>query len=173
MGAESRSVVARARYRSRQFFDSLRPRVDAGLQAESFDLLSPAQRELFLTMTPRDREHCLAVYDRLRREGRDERDLLVAGLLHDAGKGRVALWHRVAYVLLSAGAPGLLRRLVEPGDGASWRQALYRCLHHPRLGAERAREAGCSAGTVALICDDATGAPAEQLLALHTADDAV
>jgi len=173
MGADTRSVVARARYRSRQFFGSLRPRVDTELRAEAFDLLSEPQRELFLTMTPRDQEHCLAVYDRLREQGQGERDLLVAALLHDAGKGSVALWHRVAYVLLSAGAPGLLRRLVEPGDGRLWRQALYRCLHHPRLGAERARQAGCSEGAVALICEDATGAPAEQLLALHAADDAV
>ena len=44
-----------------------------------------------------------------------------------------------------------LRRFASHGSGPGWREAFYRCLHHPRLGAELAREAGCSEQVVALI----------------------
>ncbi len=163
---------ARALYRSRQFFGSLRPRVDADLRTEAFRLLREPERALFETMTPRDQQHCLDVYRRLRQEGHDDHHLLVAGLLHDVGKGRIALWHRVAYVLLEAWAPSLLDRLAVPGDGPNWRQAFYRCRHHPELGAELAHEAGSSDQVVALVRAEDFGALGERLLALQAADDA-
>ncbi|MEX1254231.1 MAG: hypothetical protein WEE64_07810 [Dehalococcoidia bacterium] len=171
-------MLGRGLYRSRQFFSSLRPRVDAAARHEAFALLSDGERALFETMTPRDQQHCLNVYRRLRDEGHAERDpdgrsLLAAALLHDAGKGRIALWHRVVFVLLEAGAPGVLRRVAEPGDGTGWRQALHRCLHHAELGAEAARSAGSSERTVALIREDGSEAPPELLLALKGADDSV
>lgn len=162
---------ARALYRGRQFFGALRPHIDAGLQAEAFRLLREPERRLFESMTLRDRQHCLQVYGRLRAQGHDDGDLLAAALLHDAGKGQVALWHRVAYVLLKAWAPALLHRLASPGQGRSWRQALHRCLRHPELGAELARQAGSSAQVVALIRAAEYDAPDERLLALQAADD--
>ena len=165
-------AASRALYRSRQFFGAVRPRVDAARRDEAFRLLSDAQRALFATMTLRDQQHCLAVYQRLRDQGENDADLLVAALLHDAGKGRLALWHRVAYVLLAAIAPHTLDRLSRPGDGPAWREALYRCRRHAALGAELARAAGCSPLTVALIAEDAA-ASAGRLAALHAADEAV
>jgi hypothetical protein len=162
-------VLARATYRSRQFFSSLRPRIDEALRDDAFALLSQGERTLFMSMTLRDQQHCLDVYKRLR-AGHDDRDLLIAALLHDCGKGKVTIWHRVAYVLLEAGAPGLLRRVVAPGDGRGWRQALYRCLHHEELGAERARNAGASERVIALIGGDAAK-DRDTLAALHAADD--
>ena len=165
-------IAARARYRSRQFFGSLRPRIDEALLADATALLSEGERELFDSMTPRDRQHCLAVYQRLRDDGHDDPDLLRAALLHDAGKGEIALWHRVAFVVLEAGAPGLLGKVVRPGDGRGWRESLYRCLHHAELGAERARAAGASERVVALIREE--GSPRDpQAAALQAADDAV
>lgn len=158
-----------AAHRSRQFFGALRPRVDSSLRAEAFGVLSEGERRLFEAMTPRDQQHCLEVYRRLRPQG--DCDLLVAALLHDAGKGRIALWHRVAYVLLAAAAPALLRRVARAGDGASgarasmwpavsdWREAMYRCLHHGSLGARLARAAGASERAATLIAgEDAPGA---------------
>jgi hypothetical protein len=176
-----RMTLGNALYRSRQFFSSLRPRVDSATLDEASELLSGGERELFDTMTRRDQQHCLNVYRRLRDERHAERDLLAAALLHDAGKGRIALWHRVAFVLLEAGAPGLLRRVAERGDGTAqtggdsggWRQALYRCLHHAELGAEAARRAGSSERTIALIREDRSAAAPELLLALKGADDSV
>jgi len=158
-------MIDRALYRSRQFFTSLRPRVDASLRGEAYALLPEPQRRLFESMTPRDQQHCLDVYRRLRDE-HDDRDLLIAALLHDAGKGRIALWHRVAYVALDATSPALLRRVATPGSG------LHRCLHHAELGAALAREAGASERTAALIAEDAASAPEPALRALRAADDA-
>jgi hypothetical protein len=169
-------TVSRAIYRSRQFFGSLRPRVDPALRDEAFALLSDPQRHLFESMTMRDQQHCLDVYHRLRAsfpsEDHDDPDLFVATLLHDSGKGRIALWHRVAYVLLDAGAPSLLRRLAAAGSGPSWRQALYRCVHHPELGAQLAHQAGSSPRAVELIRGEHAAGPSEQLAALQAADDA-
>jgi hypothetical protein len=167
-------TVSRAIYRSRQFFASLRPRVDPALHDEAFALLAEPQRRLFESMTMRDQQHCLDVYCRLRASSKDhgDPDLLVAALLHDSGKGRIALWHRVAYVLLDAGAPSLLRRLAVAGSGPSWRRALYRCVHHPELGAQLAQQAGSSPRAVELIRGEHAAGPNEQLAALQAADDA-
>ena len=161
--------MPRPLYRSRQFFSSLRPRVDPALRDEAFALLSEPLRRLFSSMTPRDQQHGLAVYRRLRAAGESDADLLIAALLHDCGKGEVRLWHRVAFVLLQGAAPVRLRRTASPGDGAGVRATLYRCLHHEALGAQLARAAGCSERTAALIRGDGD---ARSLAALHAADDA-
>ncbi len=165
-------AATRVLYRSRQFFGALRPRVDAELLADAFRLLREPEQRLFSTMTLRDQQHCLDVYNRLRQQGHDDPELLAAALLHDVGKGRIALWHRVAYVLLSAATPGLLRRLAVPGDGPNWRAALYRCRHHPELGAELARQAGCPTQVVALIHGENVDAQDGRLAALQAADEA-
>ena len=164
--------MERALYRSRQFFQSLRPRIDAEARSEALALLSVAERELFDSMMLADQQHCLAVYRRLRERDHQDRCLLTAALLHDVGKGRIAPWHRVCYVVLDAATPGLLRRLVAPGVGGGWRQALYRCLHHAQLGAERVRMAGSAEEIVALIRDAGIASTDERLLALRAADDA-
>ena len=166
-----RSAV-RAVYRGRQFFGALRPQIDASLRMEALGPLRESERQLFEAMTRRDQQHCLEVYRRLRAQGHDDHDLLTAALLHDIGKGRVALWHRVAYVLLEAGAPGLLARLAAPGEGRGWRQALYRCRHHPKLGAELARRAGSSSSVVALIGAEEVATDGGLLAEVQAADDA-
>ena len=164
-------LFSRATYRSRQFFSSLRPHIDVTLRNDAFALLNDAERLVFESMTLRDQQHCLNVYHRLRAQ-HDDRDLLVAALLHDCGKGRIALWHRVAYVLLDTAAPGILRRIIAAGDGPGWRQALYRCVHHEHLGAERAHQAGSTPRVTSLIRGDDTDVVRQQLAALHAADDA-
>ncbi len=161
-------ATPRPLHRSRQFVGSLRPRVDPALRGEALALSPEPAHALFDAMTLRDRQHCLDVYRRLRTDRHDDSDLLAAALLHDCGKGEIALWHRVAFVLLDAAAPALLRRVARTGDGASWRAVMYRCLHHEALGAQLARAAGCSERTVALIRGDDDPA----LAALHAADDA-
>jgi hypothetical protein len=108
----------------------------------------------------------------LRAQRHDDRELLVAALLHDCGKGQIALWHRVAYVVLDAAAPGFLRGIAAQGDGPSWREALYRCVHHAELGAHRAEQAGSSPRVVALIRGEHDAESSEQLAALRAADDA-
>jgi hypothetical protein len=164
-------MLNRALYRSRQFFGSVRPRVDEAQRHEAFALLNDDQREIFDSMTLRDQQHCLAVYRKLRDEGHDDVDLLAAALLHDAGKGKIALWHRVAFVMLDATSPSSLDKLSRPGDGSDWRETLYRCRNHADLGATLAEQAGSSERVVSLIREDGTNT--NQQAALHAADEAV
>ncbi|MEX0785192.1 MAG: hypothetical protein WD939_01005 [Dehalococcoidia bacterium] len=167
------AAASRAAYRGRQLFSSLRPRVDPSARDEALAVLGERERALFTRMALRDQQHCLAVYAKLRSQGHDDRDLLAAALLHDAGKGRISLWHRVAFVMLETSSSRLLDVLAS-ADGPAWpevggwRQALYRCRHHPALGAKLAEEAGASARTVALIREDPSS---EGLAALHSADE--
>ncbi len=60
---------------------------------------TPAQLALFDGMHVADRRHGLDVVASLRAEGVTGSDLLVAGLLHDAGKGQTGVLPRVAYSL--------------------------------------------------------------------------
>ena len=46
-----------------------------------------------------DQRHGLDVVASLRAAGRTDPDLLLAGLLHDAGKGQTGVWPRVAWSL--------------------------------------------------------------------------
>ncbi len=133
------------RHRVAQFFGALRPHIDAADRAEAYRYLDEAQRAVFESMMLRDQQHCIEVFERVRAAAGEDRALLVAALLHDCGKGRVALWERVAHVLLRR-APGLRHRLARE-HGAEWRRAMWRLEHHPVLGADMvARAQAVSAG---------------------------
>jgi hypothetical protein len=115
--------------------------------------------------------------DVLREEGHTEPELMAAALLHDAGKtahqrGPLQLWHRVVVVLLRALAPGTLERIARDEPGG-WRQPFFVQQHHADIGADLARQAGCSRATAKLICGH-EGPPGEMddplLAALKTAD---
>jgi hypothetical protein len=75
--------------------------VTSGERAALVAWIAPAQLELFDAMHVADRRHGLDVVASLRAEGATEPDLLVAGLLHDVGKGDTGVWPRVAYTLAS------------------------------------------------------------------------
>jgi hypothetical protein len=111
--------------------------------------LTPPQLALFGSMPRADQRHGLDVVARLRSDGAADPDLLLAGLLHDAGKGRsVRLWHRVGWSLgerYGRGARGAFERL--PGFAA----AFDRMRRHAELSSALALEAGCSARTAELI----------------------
>lgn len=159
-------------HRVRQFATHLFARVDADEEASAREILPERAWPLFAAMPVADRRHALDVVARLRADGHDAPDLLVAALLHDAAKGeRMRLWHRVAGVLLERVAPRLLRRLATD-DPSSWRHPLWVHLHHDRLSADLAAGAGCPVAA-ALIRGDAHGEPQLRLLrALKAADDA-
>lgn len=110
--------------------------------------ITPTQLALFDAMHVADRRHGLDVAATLRAEGVTDREVLLAGLLHDAGKGDVGIWPRVAYSLGQAFGPIPVRvaRLV-PGYGP----ALDRLATHADTSATLAAEAGCSTRTVELI----------------------
>ncbi len=111
-------------------------------------LASPAQLALFRSMHRSDQRHSLDVVAALRAGGMTEPDLLLAGLLHDAGKGSTGLLPRIVYSLGQAYGrwiPAIFRPL--PG----FAEALVRLERHPELSARLAATVGCNARTVELI----------------------
>jgi len=134
--------------RFRQFRSHLRARVAPHERAALATWINPAQLALFDSMHVADRRHGLDVMASLRHDGVVELDVLLAGLLHDAGKGDTGVWPRVAYALASLYGGWILRvaRLL-PGFGA----ALERLRAHAETSAELAAAAGCTARTVELI----------------------
>ncbi len=137
--------LARARYRIRQFTRGLRPHLRADEIAEARGRLSELEFALFLNAQPRDRRHSMDLYRVLQRQGASD-DALVAALVHDVGKGQIATWHRVAFVVL-----GPLNRVLASNSGARWRRALWRLREHAPLGAEMLRRAGSSRRVVAIV----------------------
>jgi hypothetical protein len=110
--------------------------------------ISPAQLALFDSMHVADRRHGLDVVASLRAERVKEPDVLLAGLLHDAGKGDTGVWPRVAHALASRYGrwiAAVARRL--PGMDAP----MERLRTHASTSAELAAAAGCPARTVELI----------------------
>lgn len=132
----------------RQFRSHLRARVAPTERADLAGWLTPPQLELYDTMHVADRRHGLDVVATLRADGVIDPDLLLAGLLHDAGKGHTGVWPRVAYALGQAYGPWVWRvAALVPG----FRVAIARLRDHAATSAELAAVAGCPARTVELI----------------------
>jgi hypothetical protein len=132
----------------RQFRTHLRARVSPQERAALATWTTPPQSALFDSMHVADRRHGLDVVASLRADGVTEPDALLAGLLHDAGKGETGVWPRVAWSLGEAYGAWVWRvARVLPGFGP----ALERLRTHAEVSAGLAAEAGCSARTVELI----------------------
>ena len=111
--------------------------------------LTPTQMALFDGMSAPDRRHGLDVVAELRSAGGTEPDLLVAGLLHDCGKGRrVRLVHRIAWSLGGRYGAWIWRA---SSHLPTFRAGLAALRDHARRSAELASGAGCTARTVELI----------------------
>lgn len=134
--------------RLRQFRSHVRARVAPHERVALATWTSPEQLALFDSMHVSDRRHGLDVMASLRRDGVGGRDVLLAGLLHDAGKGDTGVWPRVAYALASVYGSWILSaaRLL-PG----FTPALERLRTHAETSADLAAAAGCPPRTVALI----------------------
>ena len=117
-------------------------------RAALVDWLTPAQLGLFDAMHVADRRHGLDVVATLRRDGVADPEVLVAGLLHDAGKGDTGVWPRVAYALGQMYGSWIWR---VAGLLPGWSIALRRLAEHAETSAVLAARAGCSARTVELI----------------------
>jgi hypothetical protein len=110
--------------------------------------LNPAQLAIFDGMHVADRRHGLDVVASLRAGGTADSEILVAGLLHDAGKGRTGILPRVLFSLSQAYGDRLGRSLAWlPG----MRAALDRLDRHAETSATMAEAVGCSPRTVELI----------------------
>jgi len=111
--------------------------------------LTPPQLALFDSQTVADRRHGLDVVRDLRAAGTTDADLLIAGLLHDCGKGpRVRILHRVAWSLGGRYGAWIWR---VSGLVPTFRTGLAGLRDHASSSAEMAAEAGCSGRTIELI----------------------
>jgi hypothetical protein len=110
--------------------------------------ITPLQLAVFDAMHVADRRHGLDVVASLRSEGVQEPDVLLAGLLHDAGKGETGVWPRVAFTLGTRYGTWIWRvAAILPAFGP----ALGRLRTHAERSAALAEGAGCSPRTVELI----------------------
>ena len=153
----------------RQFRAHLRAKVAPAERAALVAWTTPAQLALFDSMHVADRRHGLDVVSSLRGDGVDDRDVLLAGLLHDAGKGDTGVLPRVAYSLGQRYGPLIWRAAsIVPG----WADAIARLKTHARASATLAAAAGCSERTVDLIRQQDAPTDPEYGELLRLADEA-
>lgn len=153
----------------RQFRAHVRARVAAGERDALAGWLTPSQLALFDAMHVADRRHGLDVVATLRADRVIEPDVLVAGLLHDAGKGDTGVWPRVAYSL----GQRYGRWAWQVGSIIPrWGRAIEQLRVHAATSADLALGAGCSDRTVALIRDQDAPRDAEFGELLRLADEA-
>lgn len=136
--------LAKVRQTKRHILARVSPRERDGVAA----WLSPAQLALFDGMHVADRRHGLDVMAALRAGGETDPEVLLAGLLHDAGKGDTGMIPRILHSLGQA-------RITWPALALGWlpgmRAALVRLRDHAETSAKLAEAAGCSPRTVELI----------------------
>lgn len=134
--------------RIRQTGRHLLARVPARERAALGAWLSPGQLAVFDGMHVADRRHGLDVVATLRAGGTDDGEELLAGLLHDAGKGDTGLIPRVVFSLGQTRMTWIERAAARL---PAMRRALARLHEHPEVSARMAEAAGCSPRTVELI----------------------
>ena len=156
--------------KGRRFWRYFSGRVSAAERRQLAEWLTPAQLGLFDAMHRADQRHGLDVVRALRVEGRSEQELLLAGLLHDCGKGRALhVWHRVGWSLVEHyGLPMERVALRLP----SFAPAFETIRQHAERSAEMAQAAGASQATVDLIRHQAEPIDADGGRALLMADEA-
>jgi hypothetical protein len=134
--------------KTRQALAHARARVGPAEREALLAWLRPSELALFDAMHIADRRHGLDVVAHLRDGGTTEREVLVAGLLHDCAKGDTGLGPRVAYSLGTRYGTWIWRvGALVPG----WRIAIERLRVHADASADMARAAGCTERTVDLI----------------------
>ncbi|HEU5203343.1 MAG TPA: hypothetical protein VFU17_03500 [Candidatus Limnocylindrales bacterium] len=132
----------------RQFRSHVRARVAPDERVALTGWVSPEQLALFDAMHVADRRHGLDVVATLRSQGVADEEVLLAGLLHDSGKGRTGVWPRVAYALGQAYGAWVWR---VAGIAPPMRRAIDRLRAHADTSARLAERAGASPRTVDLI----------------------
>jgi hypothetical protein len=130
---------------------------------------TPAELQLFDAMHVADRRHGLDVVAWLRRAGVTDRDVLVAGLLHDCAKGDTGAGPRIAWSLgeaLGGWSPAAAARI--PG----WSGPLGRLRTHAEASADLCAAAGLAAFAVDLVRHQAAPQDRRWGSVFHAADEA-
>jgi hypothetical protein len=144
-------------------------RVEPAERAELATWLSPAQLTLFDSMHVADRRHGLDVVAWLRAAGDTGPEVLLAGLLHDAGKGATGFLPRVVYSLSQAYGHWIASvAMTVP----AFARPLRRLIVHAERSATLAEAAGCSPLTVELIRGQDLPPADETARRFHLADEA-
>ncbi len=157
--------AARARQFRAHVRASVGPAERAGLEA----WLTDPQLALFDGMHLADRRHGLDVVATLRADGMTDPEVLLAGLLHDAGKGQTGVWPRVVYALGQRYGSWIPR---VAGVLPPARAAQARLRDHAEVSAALAGGAGCSPRTVELIRHQDAPVDPEAGRLLQLADEA-
>ena len=123
-------------------------RVHDAERTEVAGWLNAAQLGLFDAMHVADQRHGLDVVDALRAVGTSDPEVLLAGLLHDAGKGDTGLLPRIVYSLGTARMGWVESAAVRL---PAMRRSLDRLHAHAETSARLAEAALCSPRTVELI----------------------
>jgi hypothetical protein len=154
----------------RQSRAHVRATVSPAERGELYGWLTAGQLDLFESMAIADQRHGLDVVATLRSNGAMDPELLLAGLLHDAGKGRkVGLGPRIAWSLGERYGSWVWRLArIWPGFGP----AMDRLRDHAEASAQLAAAAGCSTRTVDLIRNQAQPLDADAGARLRLADEA-
>jgi hypothetical protein len=156
--------------RIRQFVRYVTGRVSSTEREALSSWVTPDQLTMFDSMHRADRRHGLDVVAALRRGGFEDHDLLLAGLLHDSGKGReLHVWHRIAWSLSERHGPRLRRGFERV---PTFRRAFDTIAAHAEKSAELALAAGCTERAADLIRHQAAPIDEELGVALQLADEA-
>lgn len=130
---------------------------------------TPGELALFDAQHVADRRHGLAVVASLRRAGVTDRDVLVAGLLHDCAKGSTGAGPRIAWSLGERFGVGILGPArVVPG----WDDALDRLRDHAAASADALAAIGLSPRAVTLVRQQADPQDPEYGRVFKAADEA-
>lgn len=146
-------VVGRVRYRTWQFWRSMRPApLPSDHEEEVAAILNPNEMELFHRLPLADRHHCYRVMRTIKGTGHSENELLAAAILHDVGKteAQTTWWDRPLVVLAEAIAPSAAEKWAN-GSGQGLSRPFKTKANHADWGANLALDAGSMALTVELI----------------------
>lgn len=156
--------------RVRQFREAGIPPSDADFALARRILANGPLLELFLQQTPRDIRHAAATARWLLERGHDDRDLVMAALLHDVGKGDQRRRDRVMWVV--AHRFRLDHLLARQESALAMRRALARTADHASAGARLVELAGAPERVVDLTAHHHLPPGADAMLSLLQAADA-
>jgi hypothetical protein len=139
-------------YRTHQFWQALSAGPDTAELEAAQKVLTPPLMNLFSHQPAHEQMHSLRIFRGMLDYRETDQNLLIAGLLHDAGKSRypLRLWERVIVVLCTAAFPEHSKRWGQ-SEAWGWKRAFVVAEQHASWGAEMAAQAGATPLTVALI----------------------